>query len=161
MRLVVPETVTSHRASIPRQPDRRDTYGGPPDHVPAGNDKGDDYASRVLKYVPAETVAFYLAAIGFVPSGGETLHPAAWVPLVLGLLGTIGYLKWQPETGGKRANITVSSIAFLIWAYAIGGPFATQWWHCQWLASLLLISFTFLAGAIRPKPAVDGGLNPP
>lgn len=47
--------------------------GGPPNTPPA-----DDYLGRLVKYIPSEIIALYIAVTGVVPKGigDAALHPA-------------------------------------------------------------------------------------
>jgi len=79
---------------------------------------GDDFPDKLLKYVPAETLAF------FVPvTAGLDSDKSGWlvVVLVAGAIGTFGYL-WiagQREPDDKKPLpylYALAVIAFLCWA---------------------------------------------
>ena len=50
-----------------------------------------------------------------------------------------------------RAQRLVSTAAFVVWAYALGGPFRELGIHKGWLAGILLILFSALAGLYPPR----------
>jgi hypothetical protein len=62
---------------------------------PATSAKGpDDYTSRLLKYIPAESVALYLTLQGIVLSGlgDQSTYTWLWIIFGVGLIGTPMYL---------------------------------------------------------------------
>lgn len=132
----------------------------------------DDYKDRLLKYIPAESIAFYTFADKFLisyygldPAGAATARPAdttlllvSWGLILLGLIGTPLYLWRQrlPEQPWKL-HATLSTIAFLCWAYTLGGSvFLLNGGINTLLAGLAAPVFTFLAGAFAPKPTAQG-----
>lgn len=127
----------------------------------------DEYKDRLVKYIPAESVAMYtfadkflIAYYGINADGVATRVPADWVlsfaPLALFLLGFIGtpiYLRKQRLPGQPwKLHATLSTIAFGLWAYTLGGSLILihHWYHVV-LAGLAAPAFTFIAGAFEPK----------
>lgn len=117
--------------------------------VPA---KPDSYTEQILKYIPAEVVAFYIpalataAALKVTNTATETANgttevavPLAYsvtivVIFLAGLVGTYIYMyknakksldEGQIADAGARAVLKalISTIAFTIWALYLGGPF--------------------------------------
>lgn len=126
-----------------------------PQVQPAGSEvKGDDYLSRVAKYIPGEIVATYLSLIGImktVDPHDEAKIPALWVIFIVCFLLTPAYFWKMTEQGHpKLRHILISSGAFLVWAYALGGVFESMGWHKPWLASVILALYTLLAGLVPP-----------
>jgi len=82
----------------------------------------DSYRERLLKYIPAETIALFIAVYGttYYISGSETWYPlmARWL-LIAGTLGTMLYL-WQIEGVTDLVQLALSTIGFVIWACALG-----------------------------------------
>ena len=101
----------------------------PADAEHHGNGLGqnaDDYKTRLLKYIPSETVALYTGLIG-IPISLQAESPGwYWTGLILvflaGLVGTPlvlmrGYgITWQY----KKRQITISTIAYVLWVAALG-----------------------------------------
>ncbi len=116
----------------------------------------DDYKTRVAKYIPAEIVGFYIAANSLLASSDAASQ--SWLPiahiaiLALGLIGTPIYLKTQAEPDQPYGtHISISTVAFLLWAYAIpGGVFSHFKLENGLLASLALIVFSFVVGMHQP-----------
>lgn len=120
----------------------------------------DDYKTKLLKYIPAETVAFYTGLVGVIEqigSGSGWYVPGVVFLFLAGLIGTPLYLiriygmKWQY----KRTQIIVSTIAYILWVASIGTlqglPGLDQ--IPPAILTVLLGLFTFLA------PLIDPGTN--
>jgi len=112
----------------------------------------DDYTDRLLKYIPAESVALYLTLQGIILSGaGEApnLNTWLWFILVIGLISTVLY-QWRVLKIGKVVQLAVSTVAFGVWVFALGGAFASLSWYEPFIGSLTLVIFTFFAPLISP-----------
>jgi hypothetical protein len=102
----------------------------------------DNYAARIAKYVPAEVIAFYVAADKlFVPasSSAPSGSPVVGISPITSFIDTHGvyfaagifffallatplYILQQSEKGQPwSVHATMSSIAFVIWSYATQG----------------------------------------
>jgi hypothetical protein len=127
--------------------------GGAPEGAAA---PPDDYLGRLVKYVPAETVGAYLAAAASVPPGRTA---ALWVVFAASWILTPLYLWFATSRRSKRplvSQIALATIAFPIWVFAIGGPFAELPWYAanRYVASILLIFAT--TGFALYQPLEDG-----
>lgn len=117
--------------------------------------KGDNYLARVAKYVPSEILAAYITALGIINTVAEPglkwwLYLAF---LVLCLVFTPIYFNQMANQGQpKAAQMVVSTLAFLVWAYSLGGFFEVVGIYHSVVASLVLIAFTLVSGAIVPRP---------
>jgi len=104
----------------------------------------DDLPSRVIKYIPGEIVALYLACLGIL-SVGEVPTSIYW--LVFGVLLIIAPLyTWRLSQYSMLptalAQIVVAAIAFVVWAYALGMPFTLLGWYNPAVASVLVLLCT-------------------
>jgi len=87
--------------------------------MPAETVMYDNYYSRLIKLIPAEVIAFYLAldAIVSVMPRKELL---LWVAFAIALIGGWFYL-------GRLANVSrftqrlITLFAFAVWVYVFGG----------------------------------------
>lgn len=109
------------------------------------------YLEKVAKLIPSEIIAGYLTLIGFVP----LIRNSTLWPWVYGSIFTIClaltplYMYLQADKGRpKRIHILVSSIAFVVWAYAISGGAIVGRAHDPALASILLVIFSLISGAV-------------
>lgn len=119
----------------------------------------DDYKTKLLKYIPAETVAFFTALVGVVESL-RTTNPNWYIVglaivFLAGFVGTPLYLiriygmKWQY----KKGQIIVSTIAYVLWVLALGA-FQDFIPIPDVIVTLALGVFTFFVA-----PFIDPGVN--
>jgi len=123
----------------------------------------DDYATRMVKYIPAEVVAFYLAADKLFVKGAEAVNSniadifvAAHLfyfsiaVFVLALIGTPIYLRQQAADNEPwQVQAAVSTVAFAIWAYAVHGQVFVSIYSSA-ISAFLVLVFTFSSGFIKP-----------
>lgn len=122
----------------------------------SGGQAGDGYLDRLIKYIPAEIVALYLGASNVVPQTDRNRHAALWIIAGLAAACTPVYIYFTTRKKGAPtlwSQIVISSIAFPVWVYAIGGPFeATFSWYKdeRWIGAIVIMFGTFLAGVYQP-----------
>ena len=98
---------------------------GPPGPMIAGAEppQGDKPLARVAKYIPGETVAFFLGVKNLIEQAKpEDLDRGLWLNLcfVIALLGTPVYLWWQRDEGQPWiVNTIVATVAFPLWVLAL------------------------------------------
>jgi hypothetical protein len=91
--------------------------------------QADSAAERIVKYIPAEVVAFYLATLGIiqtVPDEQAAKKNGAYlVALIVGVIAAPLYIAilGRKDQPGKWLMIGWSIPAFLVWAYNLGGMF--------------------------------------
>ena len=116
----------------------------------------DGYLGRVAKYVPSEIVALYLPLIKFIESSGATEAKSLrlWLYgtsfLVFVVLTPIYFTKLAKPDDGLRVQRVVSTIAFVFWAYSLGGIFSELGIQNDLIAGVSLILFAAISGAIKP-----------
>ncbi len=115
----------------------------------------DTYFDKLIKYIPAELVAAWTAVTGLI--AGATKEPQStllWISFAGGLILTAIWI-WRRTTEPNKplaiTQIVISTVAFAVWVFALGGPFATMDWYSPLYGSLLLIAFTLIASLINPK----------
>ena len=154
---VIAEALSQRRQAIEEQRRRaqqaqEDQGRVPSSLLPAAPPIPDSYMDRLLKYIPAESVALYLTLQGIILSGAAEaphLNTWLWFVLVIGLIGTVLY-QWRVLKIGKAVQLAVSTAAFGVWVFALGGAFATMSWYEPFIGSLTLVIFTFFAPLISP-----------
>ena len=144
-----------------------------------GND--DKYGDRLAKYVPAESIAAFLAAntiilaIYGVQLDGTVTKPGDGMAFVASLISFLAILVLTPVYLWSRrekpaspdqpappwkVNTAISTFAFLVWAYGLGGAFfVLSGVYSPIIAALLPILATFGLAAVKvepPKPAGEG-----
>jgi len=135
----------------PPPPAPASPYEPPPLMEEALSQTTDYYTDILLKYIPAESVALYLTLQGMVLSSVEApaLNAWLWVAFGIGIIGTPLYL-WRIQQVSKRMQLAVSTVAFGVWVFALGGAFAALSWYEPFLGSVMLVVFTFFAPLISP-----------
>ncbi len=108
------------------------------------------YWNRLKDLVPTEVSALYVAGQGVVPAE-QRIALAVWA--IFCLIGTVLLIANQTKTAESMPNkkypidwthVAISSISFLIWVYALGGPFASLGIYVPWLATLMMLAWTFI-----------------
>jgi hypothetical protein len=125
-------------------------------------DPGDGYLERMVKYVPAEIIAFSMLINAILDqamkSSGENAAMAG-VPVPVIATGALivaciltPLFCWYVRRDGDAwvTNAIVSTIALPFWAYLMGAvAFANH--HDGNLAAILLMSFTVVSGLVAPR----------
>ncbi|MGE3107276.1 MAG: hypothetical protein AB7G11_01470 [Phycisphaerales bacterium] len=126
--------------------------GPPPPGKPPP--RGDKPLARVAKYVPAETVAFFLGAKNLIEQAkSEDINQGLWLNICfsIALAGTPIYLWWQRETDRPWiVNTVVATIAFPLWVFALDCKYGWFSGIPQVISGLLILIYTFAAGLIKP-----------
>jgi hypothetical protein len=146
------ESVTVRGVSVSGPGESGNIIVSPSPPVSAPPQTPDDYVDRLLKYIPAESVALYLTLQGIILSGtaeASNLNAWLWFILGVGLIGTAVY-QWRVLKIGKVVQLALSTAAFGVWVFALGGAFASLPWYEPFIGSLALVIFTFFAPLISP-----------
>jgi hypothetical protein len=112
----------------------------------------DTYFDKVVKYIPADIVAAWVAVTGLVKSTSAPANAVLWVCFGVGVLLTAAWTWKQTSLKGQAAatkQIVVSTIAFGVWVLALGAPFDTLDWYRPLYASLILIGYTLVVALIE------------
>jgi len=136
-----------------------------PDNVKARLDGEEDkpaeqYLERIGKYVPSEIIAAYTGLNALLVTFPDSIrYYAYFVCFVLCLVLTPFYFKLIAKPEDKPSlnyQMVISSIAFLVWSYAIdggGGIFGENILNIyhQSVGGALLIVFSLISGAFIPR----------
>jgi hypothetical protein len=128
-----------------------------------GAEPPEGYLERVAKYVPVEIVAAFMALRAVLPIHGSpgALPTGLELALYAGLLvlTPLYYLKFGGDVPEKPKQVAVTTVSFVVWSYAIGGPFF--WGTLQdtighvivypALAAALLVMWSLVAGLVDPR----------
>jgi hypothetical protein len=121
---------------------------GSPSRLPEGTTypvTRDGYFDRLFKYIPAELVAGYIFVLGIVKQltdAGEIMT-FQWLLFLAFCILTPLYL-WRVQKVMKLQQLLISLLSFIVWAFALGGPFALYNWYNPVYGSILLPVFTIL-----------------
>jgi len=112
----------------------------------------DGYLSRLVKYIPSEVIALYLTIDPLMRSAPESdpiIYWVYWAVFAAGVIFTPLY-SWTIQEVKEISQLVISTFAFVVWVFAIGGSFTTLHWQYQPLcAAILLPFFTFLTPIIE------------
>jgi len=114
----------------------------------------DDFLGRLAKYIPAEVVGLYVAMVAAAPTTNPHYSTILWVIFSLNAALVPLYMWIVTSREGKKPlwlQIVLASLAFPVWAFAMGGPFSQFSWYQGWMASMLLMFVTVLFGLAEPK----------
>lgn len=114
----------------------------------------DTYFDKVIKYIPADIVGAWVAVTGLISSDGGAPKPLLlWIAFGAGTVLTLLWTLKQTSVPKKKPAITqalVSTGSFIVWVFALGGPFATLGFYRPLYGSLLLIFYTLAIGLVTP-----------
>ena len=116
----------------------------------------DGYFDRIMKYIPADVVALWLFISGLISSNTQTDPNAGtihWVAFGVGFVLTVLWTRRQTTEPGKKTalvQIAISGAAFVVWVFALGGPFTSLEWYLPYYGSIVLAVFTVGSGLIVP-----------
>jgi len=115
--------------------------------VPVAEPIADDYATRVVKYIPVEIVAAFVTIDGILQAATAVAESVHWLVFCALLLLTPLYT-WRLTTKEglppAYAQIGISIASFAVWVFALGGPFKFLSWYNHAYGSVLLIIFTLI-----------------
>jgi hypothetical protein len=123
---------------------------------------GDGYLERMLKYIPAETIAFSMIINAILDqairtSGTDALMAGLPVTTVASAALVMGWmltpvLCWYLHKDGDAwiVNAVMSTIAFPFWAYLMDAVAFAQF-HDGDLAAILVLTFTAVSGLVAPS----------
>jgi hypothetical protein len=120
------------------------------------------HLERVAKYVPSEVLAAYVALLGIVGTAPDSQQSALFAAafIVCLVLAPIYLYKAGPRGHPKGLHLVVSTIAFFVWSYSIGGergffgPRGMDIFEPS-IASGGLVVFTLISSVLIPRPKKD------
>jgi hypothetical protein len=123
----------------------------------SGNDAEDtkNYLSRIARYVPAEILAAYLTLLPIV-IGTTKAQPGLQLGLLAVILFGLGAFnlpyvaKMAKPSQPKRKQMVVSSLAYLVWTYSIGGFWTNLGLYHEAVAAILIVFVSLGSGLVIP-----------
>lgn len=111
----------------------------------------EQYISKVIKYIPAPIVASYTAMTGLIAEDPSHMVLLSWAVYGLCMVLAPLYVLFIPDAlqdnkeCSKRFHVLASILAFGVWGFALGGPWALTFaWYKPLYGSLALIATTLL-----------------
>lgn len=129
----------------------------------AAESESDKALGRLVKYIPAEIISGYMLLSGIIAGASDAStkrQPAAWVLFWFGVILTPLYLwKVGKPDGVQWWHLPISTVSFVVWAYALGGPFEGVnlfgYEYEKWFAAFLAGAFNWgIALLWDPKETV-------
>jgi len=121
----------------------------------AGAAPVDTFFDRVIKYIPSDVVGAWIALTGLVAgAAGIPRGRVLWVLFGVMTAITFAWTLKQTSLAGAppaRTQAAVSTGSFIVWVFALGGPFATLSWYVPVYGSIVLIVYTLFIGLVVPK----------
>jgi hypothetical protein len=118
------------------------------------------YDEKLLKLIPAETVAVYLSLQGVLmsamaaPAQAQRLNIWLWIIFVVMFMLNWLYLReFQRVTDPKQQAILAA--AFVVWVFTMGGPFRSLSFYEPFMGSLALTLYTFVVPLLYRGQRVD------
>lgn len=115
--------------------------------------EADNYQSRLVKFVPGEALAGFLAVSGILSVVQERPALLDWVVFaVLGLAA--GILAAQTSVlGGKTSKtlkVALAVSAFAVWVFGMGGPFdQLDWYHPAYGSAAVAVYVILVPALVR------------
>ena len=109
----------------------------------------DPWLTRLVKLVPVEIVAVYLAGRPFA----EQSFAGAWPLVCLVLTIVVRAFGTSDRRGPQWLSVAVSAVSFVLWVYATGGHFLTFEVDANLAALAVLVWTTLIPVFWRGEPA--------
>lgn len=109
-----------------------------------GLSEGDDYLSRLIKFIPAEIIAAYLTLENTILGAKEVIpnhEYIFWVVFVILIIFVPIYVAKFSKVD-NRWHLFISTCCFVVWSFSIGGPFSMYEWYNEIYGAILLPLFT-------------------
>ena len=112
------------------------------------------YLDRLMRMVPAEVVGLYLVGSGFIPKAQASVLVVWTIICTIGVIVLRAYGTADPEKikPPDWTHVAISTVAFVIWVYTLGGPFAAYNLAVPYIGSLLVLAWTFFVPIFYKGP---------
>ena len=132
--------------SAPLRIVRRTTVKSVLDNKGSDNEGLKTYLDRLLKLIPAEVLSLYLVGSGVIPKKNTdaVVVWAGFCLIAVIIVKAYGTSDKAKDTEPDWIHVTISTVAFVVWLYSMGGPFVGWGLHKPYIGSLLILGFTFL-----------------
>lgn len=116
--------------------------------------KIDGYFDKLLKYIPTEIVGGWIAITGVIKSASNIpTNMILWILLVIFTVLTAVYIlkqTFEPKKPLAIKQTSISTIAFIVWVFALGEPFESLSFYNPVYGSVLLILFNLTIPLVNP-----------
>jgi len=119
----------------------------------AGGVQVDEYSDKLVKNIPADIVAAWIAVTGLIAGSTGTPDIVLWIAFVIGVVLTPLWT-WRQTTVPNKppatTQIAIATGSFIVWVFALGGPFAALNFYRPLYGSLVLILYTLVVPLVNP-----------
>jgi len=139
----------SRRIALEGETRKLSKAAGAPAAAPA-----DSYLELIVKCIPVEIVAVFLFIDGLLKAGTPDSSVFYWVVFFVLLICTPLYMlrvTAEPDMPPVINQVIVATGAFVVWVFAIGGPFAAVTWYQPVYGSVVLALYTVIIPIILGK----------
>jgi len=116
--------------------------------------KLDGYFDKLIKYIPTEIVGGWIAITGLIKSASDIpTNTILWILLVIFTGLTAVYIlkqTFEPKKPLAIKQTSISTIAFMVWVFALGEPFESLSFYNPVYGSVLLILFNLTIPLVNP-----------
>jgi len=116
--------------------------------LPEDGDVNNTYIQKVQGYIPAAIVAAYVSIDQLIKSATNIPTTLVYTVVFVILLVLTPIYVWRGTTQKVKSKscpqITVATISFILWVFALGGPFTTFSWYQSFYGGLALVFYTLL-----------------
>lgn len=116
--------------------------------------KLDGYFDKLIKYIPTEIVGAWIAITGLIKgSSNIPTNTILWILFIIfTALTSVSILKqtFDPKKPPAIKQIILSTIAFIVWVFALGEPFNTLSFYNPVYGSISLILYNLIIPLINP-----------
>jgi len=116
--------------------------------------KLDGYFDKLIKYIPTEIVGGWIAITGVIKSASNIpTNTILWILLVIFTVLTAVYIlkqTFEPKKPLAIKQTSISTIAFIVWVFALGEPFESLSFYNPVYGSVLLILFNLTIPLVNP-----------
>lgn len=134
--------------------------GGRAPGAPAGTPEPDDFWNRLMKGIPLAVIGGYLATTDILNSvtddGSQRAREIVfWLVFLFFTIMTPLFARRILKVK-RRRQLALSTAAFVIWAFALGGPFdiSFDWW-APWMGGIAVICSALMLMVIEPAGEAD------
>ena len=113
----------------------------------------DGYFDKLLKYIPAEINGAWIAITGILAGLADPSPALLWILFGVFILLTVGVIFRLTQAQNQPTpwiQIAISTVAFVVWVLALGGPFATIPGYNTAYGAILMIIYTVVVPIVNP-----------
>jgi hypothetical protein len=116
--------------------------------APAPDTSLNTYLDKLMKFIPADVVGLYLVGSGIIPDS-QRGYLLVWGLFCLAAVVAERAYYTRDTSSSKPVQwgtVVVSTVAFVIWIYSLGGPFKAYLGNAYqpFVGSLLVLGWTFV-----------------